>query len=69
MEEVELKQRQAEDLAMRACLGAGANPASARSLVDATVSAARFGPSAVGFPHPSDAFAASSGIEAACEAS
>lgn len=54
MEEVELSQREAEDLALRACLGAGANAASARSLVDATVSAARSGPAAVGFPHMVD---------------
>ncbi|MEI3855298.1 MULTISPECIES: Ldh family oxidoreductase [unclassified Ensifer] len=53
-DDVELGAAEAEDLALRACLGAGANPASARSLVDATVSAARFGPSAVGFPHMVD---------------
>ncbi|HEV7319318.1 MAG TPA: Ldh family oxidoreductase [Ensifer sp.] len=51
MQEIELSESDARDLALRACLGAGANPASARSLADATVSAARFGPSAVGFPH------------------
>lgn len=50
-DDVELGAAEAEDLALRACLGAGANPASARSLVDATVSAARFGSAAVGFPH------------------
>ncbi|MEI2302025.1 Ldh family oxidoreductase [Ensifer sp. MJa1] len=51
MQEIELSESDARDLALRACLGAGANAASARSLVDATVSAARLGPSAVGFPH------------------
>ncbi len=51
MKEIELSEREVRDLALRACLGAGADLASARSLVDATVSAARFGPSAVGFPH------------------
>lgn len=50
-EEVELDLADAHALALRACLGAGANPASARALVDATLSAARFGPAAVGFPH------------------
>lgn len=51
---VELDQAQAEDLAMQACLGAGAMQASARSLVDATLSAARFGPMNLGFPHMVD---------------
>ncbi|CAN7280193.1 Ldh family oxidoreductase [Rhizobium sp. LjRoot30] len=50
-EEVELELADAQSLTLRACLGAGANPASARSLADATLSAARFGPAAVGFPH------------------
>lgn len=50
-DEVELGGAEGEELALRACLGAGANPQSARSLVDATLSAARFGPVAVGFPH------------------
>lgn len=53
-EEIELSQEKAEELAIRACLGAGANGASARSLVDATLSAARFGPPALGFPHMVD---------------
>lgn len=51
---VELGQAEAENLALRACLGAGADPASARSLVAATLSAARFGPASVGFPHMVD---------------
>ena len=50
-EEVEFDLADAHALALRACLGAGADPASARSLADATLSAARFGPAAVGFPH------------------
>lgn len=48
---VELDQAEAEELAMQACLRSGAGQASARSLVDATISAARFGPATVGFPH------------------
>lgn len=50
-EEVEFDLADAHALALGACLGAGADPASARSLADATLSAARFGPAAVGFPH------------------
>ena len=38
-------------LAENACLAAGANPAMARSLAQATVSAARYGRASVGFPH------------------
>lgn len=53
-EDVELTQTDAEELAMRACLGAGADGQSARSLVDATLSAARFGPATLGFPHMVD---------------
>lgn len=53
-EEIELGQTEAENLAMRACRKAGANLASARSLVDATLSAARFGPPTLGFPHMVD---------------
>ena len=53
-DEIGLGQREAEDLALRACLGAGANEPSARSLVDATLSAARFGPTTLGFPHMVD---------------
>lgn len=51
---VELDQVEAEELAMQACLRSGAGQASARSLVDATISAARFGPATVGFPHMVD---------------
>ena len=36
---------------MRSCLAAGADFASARSLVDATLSAALHGPATLGFPH------------------
>lgn len=39
-------------MALKACRGAGANDASA--LVDATLSAARFGPATLGFPHMVD---------------
>ena len=53
-DEVELGHAEAEALALRACRGAGANEASARSLVAATLSAARFGPASVGFPHMVD---------------
>lgn len=53
-DEVELDLAEAETLALRACHGAGADPASARALVDATLSAARFGPASVGFPHMVD---------------
>ncbi len=48
---VELELQEAEALCLRAARGAGANPASARALVDATLSAARFGAEVVGFPH------------------
>lgn len=53
-EEVELSVADAEELAIRACLGAGASDASARSLAKATLSAARFGPPVLGFPHMMD---------------
>ncbi len=53
-DEIELDQAEAQALAMRACLNAGANPESARSLVAATLSAARFGPATLGFPHMLD---------------
>ncbi len=53
-ETIELGQAEAEELAMKACLQAGANRPSARSLVDATLSAARFGPPTLGFPHMVD---------------
>ncbi|WP_105384675.1 Ldh family oxidoreductase [Neorhizobium alkalisoli] len=49
--EVTLEVREAEDLATRACRGAGASEATARSLVAATISAALFGPPTLGFPH------------------
>lgn len=53
-EDVELGQAEAEELALRACRGAGADEASTRALVDATLSAARFGPAILGFPHMVD---------------
>ncbi|OWV91890.1 malate dehydrogenase [Rhizobium sp. N122] len=53
-DEVVLDQAEAEALAMRACLAAGATEATARSLVDATLSAALYGPSTLGFPHMVD---------------
>jgi (2R)-3-sulfolactate dehydrogenase (NADP+) len=52
--EIELEQKEAEELAFKACRGAGADEASARALVDATLSAARFGPVTLGFPHMVD---------------
>ncbi|MGY5775304.1 Ldh family oxidoreductase [Rhizobium sp. LEGMi135b] len=51
VDEVFVTLKEAEELAMRACLAAGAAPASARSLVDATLSAALHGPATLGFPH------------------
>jgi LDH2 family malate/lactate/ureidoglycolate dehydrogenase len=54
MENVKLAQAEARELAMRACLGAGADRSSARSLVNATLSAALFGQPALGFPHMLD---------------
>ncbi|MDC9835774.1 Ldh family oxidoreductase [Rhizobium binxianense] len=53
-DEVVLDQVEAEALAMRACLAAGAGEATARSLVDATLSAALYGPAMLGFPHMVD---------------
>ncbi|AYG61826.1 Ldh family oxidoreductase [Rhizobium jaguaris] len=50
-EDVVLSQFEARELAVRACLVTGASQASARSLVDATLSAAIFGPPTLGFPH------------------
>ncbi len=50
-EEIELGIQDCEALAVRACLGAGADERSARALASATVSAARFGPASLGFPH------------------
>lgn len=51
VEEVHLSFQEAEDLAMRACLASGAASSSARSLVNATLSAARHGRATLGFPH------------------
>ncbi|MBX5204620.1 Ldh family oxidoreductase [Rhizobium sp. NZLR1] len=53
-DEVVVYQAEAEALAMRACLAAGAREATARSLVGATLSAALYGPSTLGFPHMVD---------------
>ncbi|MDK1374167.1 MULTISPECIES: Ldh family oxidoreductase [unclassified Sinorhizobium] len=50
-DEVVLNQVEAEKLATRACLAVGAKETTARSLVDATLSAALYGPSTLGFPH------------------
>ncbi|QRM57897.1 Ldh family oxidoreductase [Sinorhizobium sp. BG8] len=50
-QEVELGQAEAEELALRACRGAGADEQTTRALVEATLSAARFGPATLGFPH------------------
>jgi LDH2 family malate/lactate/ureidoglycolate dehydrogenase len=50
-QDVVLCQKEAEELALRACLAAGAAYSSARSLVDATLSAATYGPATLGFPH------------------
>ncbi|OWV81813.1 malate dehydrogenase [Rhizobium sp. R634] len=53
-DEILLERAQAESLAMRACLAAGAGEATARSLVDATLSAMLYGPAALGLPHMVD---------------
>src|SRR5690606_35770414 len=58
---VRLTVEQARELALGACLGAGANPAMARSLVDATLSAVQFGRPEMGFPHLLDYLAALDG--------
>jgi len=50
-DEISLKRRDAEELAMKACLACGADKSSARSLVKATMSAASYGPPMLGFPH------------------
>lgn len=50
-EQVCLSPAEAEQLAARACLGTGADEATTRSLVKATLSAAMFGQPIVGFPH------------------
>ena len=54
LDEILLDRTEAEALAMRACLAAGAGEATARSLVDATLSAALYGPAMLGFPHMVD---------------
>lgn len=51
MNQQTLSAHDAEKLAEQACLAAGANHATARSLAKATVSAALFGRTGVGFPH------------------
>ncbi|MBB4571712.1 Ldh family oxidoreductase [Rhizobium leucaenae] len=51
VDEVFLTLTEAKELAMRACLAVGAAPASAHSLVEATLSAALHGPATLGFPH------------------
>ncbi|CAN7529718.1 Ldh family oxidoreductase [Rhizobium sp. LjRoot98] len=53
-DEIEIEQKEIEELALKACRGAGADEASAQALVDATLSAARFGPATLGFPHMVD---------------
>ncbi|PDT46545.1 Ldh family oxidoreductase [Sinorhizobium fredii] len=50
-EEVNLSVAELRDIATRACLACGASAATARSLVDATLSAACHGRPEVGFPH------------------
>lgn len=50
-DDVVLKRSDAEELAMKACLASGADKSSARSLVEATLSAASYGPPTLGFPH------------------
>lgn len=50
-DEVVLDQAEAAKLATRACLAAGAKEATARSLVNTTLSAALYGPSTLGFPY------------------
>ena len=50
-DDVTLAVREAEDLATKACRGAGATGPTTRSLVAATMSAALFGPPTLGFPH------------------
>jgi len=50
-DEIVLKKEEAEALGMKACLACGAAISSARSLVDATLSAANYGPPTLGFPH------------------
>lgn len=48
---VTLSLKEARALALAACGAAGAGPAAAASLVDATLSALQFGPEELGFPH------------------
>lgn len=52
--DVLLNIQEAEDLASKACRGAGASGETERSLVAATMSAALFGPPTLGFPHMLD---------------
>ncbi|CAO1659923.1 MULTISPECIES: Ldh family oxidoreductase [Salinicola] len=51
MDQQTLSAPEAQNLAEQACLAAGANQATARSLAKATISAALFGRPGVGFPH------------------
>lgn len=53
-DEVTLSETEARQLAMQACLNIGASQPSAQSLVDATLSAMRYGPPTLGFPHMVD---------------
>lgn len=53
-DEVTLSETEARQLAMLACLNAGASQPSAQSLVDATLSAMLYGPPTLGFPHMVD---------------
>lgn len=46
-----LSVEEAHALVVKACTACGANPASSKSLADATLSAARFGQPTMGFPH------------------
>lgn len=48
---ISLSLSDAEELAFKACAAAGADAASARALAEATLSASRFGPATLGFPH------------------
>ncbi len=50
-DEVFLNLKEAEELGLKACLAAGADMPSTRSLLDATLSAALHGPTTLGFPH------------------
>lgn len=50
-DDVTLNETEARELALRACLNAGASLPSAQSLVNATISAMLYGPPTLGFPH------------------